>query len=752
MNNYQQIDLDRVKSDVAFYASIEDSKTYILNEEVSFNPIKIRRNIAETSEILKLIKKDIFISFDGIENINHLFEKASKDIVLTPVEVSQVLNFHNHCNRIKDILTKLEGDLAIKDYSDSIYINKNLAIEINKIVDNHGNIKDDASTKLKEIIDNIEKNEKALYDNARIFINRHQDSLQEPTFFIRNNRVTFLIKNSDKNKYNGFTYGSSASGLAFYVEPESFISLNNNHISLEEDKEDEIERLLRNLTYYIADNSESYINNYDSLLKLNVVYAKANYGFHNLGILGSISNDQLYLKDVCHPLIDRKEVVSNTYTLKKPYKGIVISGTNTGGKTVGLKVIGLSVLMTYLGIPVIAEDVQIPLYNNIYVDIDDNQSISNSLSTFSAHISNINFILNNANDKSLILIDELISGTDPKEAQAISLAILNKIEKLNAHFVVTTHYDDIKNYAYDNPEILLSSVGFDNENLKPTYKYIENSVGASNALEIANRYFDDKELILFARNIVKNKSSKQDELLDKLSKEIEDNERLKNELEIKNNELNTFKTEYESKIKEFELNKAELLKKYENELNAYIEDIKCQAEEKLDSIKESSQKEVVNVIESLKVNYVEPEKETFEVDDNVKVGDGDRIGVITAINGNRAEINVNGMTIKTSIDNLTKMPKTKKTVVKVEKPVHKMINHELVIVGKRVEEGLELVDYFLDDALSNNLTQVKIIHGIGTGQLKNAVRERLKKYKFVKSYADGDYHDGGSAVTIVKLK
>ena len=752
MNNYQQIDLDRVKSDVAFYASIEDSKTYILNEEVSFNPIKIRRNIAETSEILKLIKKDIFISFDGIENINHLFEKASKDIVLTPVEVSQVLNFHNHCNRIKDILTKLEGDLAIKDYSDSIYINKNLAIEINKIVDNHGNIKDDASTKLKEIIDNIEKNEKALYDNARIFINRHQDSLQEPTFFIRNNRVTFLIKNSDKNKYNGFTYGSSASGLAFYVEPESFISLNNNHISLEEDKEDEIERLLRNLTYYIADNSESYINNYDSLLKLNVVYAKANYGFHNLGILGSISNDQLYLKDVCHPLIDRKEVVSNTYTLKKPYKGIVISGTNTGGKTVGLKVIGLSVLMTYLGIPVIAEDVQIPLYNNIYVDIDDNQSISNSLSTFSAHISNINFILNNANDKSLILIDELISGTDPKEAQAISLAILNKIEKLNAHFVVTTHYDDIKNYAYDNPEILLSSVGFDNENLKPTYKYIENSVGASNALEIANRYFDDKELILFARNIVKNKSSKQDELLDKLSKEIEDNEKLKNELEIKNNELNTFKTEYESKIKEFELNKAELLKKYENELNAYIEDIKCQAEEKLDSIKESSQKEVVNVIESLKVNYVEPEKETFEVDDNVKVGDGDRIGVITAINGNKVEINVNGMTIKTSIDNLTKMPKTKKTVVKVEKPVHKMINHELVIVGKRVEEGLELVDYFLDDALSNNLTQVKIIHGIGTGQLKNAVRERLKKYKFVKSYADGDYHDGGSAVTIVKLK
>lgn len=752
MNNYSEIDLNRVKEDIAKYAAIDDSKSFILNEEVPFNPIRIKRNISETKEILELLKKDNIISFDGIENISDILDRAKKDIPLTSIEVAKVLNFHNHAKRIKDVLNKLEDELLIKDYTDSINLNNQMASEINRVVDNYGNIKDDASLKLKGIIDAINQNDKALFDTARTFIQRHLNSLQEPTSYLRNNRVTFLIKNSDKNKFNGYTYGTSASGLASYVEPEVMISLNNAHISLAEDKDDEIAKLLMNLTYIIGANADDYLNNYDSLIRLNVVYAKATYGYKNNAVLGSITVDRLFLKDVCHPLIDIKNVVSNTYRLEKPYQGIVISGTNTGGKTVGLKVIGLSVLMTYLGIPVIASEVEVPLYDNIYVDIDDNQSISNSLSTFSAHISNINNILNNANEKSLILIDELISGTDPKEAQAISLAILNKIEKLHSNFVITTHYDDIKNYAYNNEHILLSSVGFDNQLLKPTYKYIENSVGASNALEIADRYFDDKELISFARNIVKENSNKQDELMDKLSKEIEDNEILKNQNLEMINENKSLKEELNRKLIEFENEKDNLRKKYELELNEYLDEIKEKAIDKLDSIKEKKQVNIVNEIEDLKVNFVK-EVVIFEVGDNVKVGEGDRIGTILNINGNKVEVNVNGMSIKTSLDNLTKMPKTIKKEYKGEsKTYNKKINHELVIVGKHIDEGLEEMEYFLDEALSNNLEQVKIIHGIGSGQLKNAVRDKLKKLKFVKSFSDGDYHDGGSAVTMVKLK
>ena len=398
MDNYNQIDLDKVKEIVSSYAAIHDSRIFILNEEVSFNPLEIQRNINETNEILKLLKKDIFINFSGIININDLFVQTKKEIMLSLKDVSDVLNFHNHCKRIKKILDSIDDELDIKDYSDSVFVNDNMANEINRVVDNYGNIKDDASEKLKEINKKISLNEQELNNKSHEFLNRHNNSLQESTIFERNNRIVFLLKNSDKNKYRGYSYGQSSSGLATYVEPESFIELNNNKISFEEEREEEIKHLLMNLTYLIGSNADYYINNFNSLLKLDVVYAKAMFGFKNQGIVSTLS-DRLYLKDICHPLIDKDKVVSNTYELKKPYRGIVISGTNTGGKTVGLKTIGLAVLLTYLGIPVICDQALIPLYDNVFVDIDDNQSISNSLSTFSAHISNINDILNKANSK-----------------------------------------------------------------------------------------------------------------------------------------------------------------------------------------------------------------------------------------------------------------------------------------------------------------------------------------------------------------
>lgn len=753
MNNYNQIDLDKVKLEITKFTSIEDSKNFILEEEVPFNPIIIKRNINETSELLKLLQKDFFISFDGIKNITDLFIKANKNITLNSKELSEILSYHNHLKRIKDLFNQFNEEYSIKDYTDSINLYDELANEITKVVDNNGNIKDDATNKLKEITNSLLNAEKKLYDNAHKFINTHSDSLQETSTYIRNNRVVLLIKSNDKNKFKGYTYGSSSSGLAFYVEPEFLIELNNEKISLEDEREEEINSILTTLTFLVSKYADDYINNFDSILKLNVIYAKAYYGFKNLGILAQIDNESLYLKDICHPLIDPKSVVSNTYTLNKPYKGIVISGTNTGGKTVGLKCIGLSILSTYLGIPIIASEAKIPLFDNVYVDIDDNQSISNSLSTFSAHISNINTILSKATNKSFILIDELISGTDPKEAQAISLAILNKIEKIGSNFVVTTHYDDIKNYAYKNSNILLSSVGFDRENLKPTYKYIENSVGQSNAIEIAERYFDDKEIIDYAKNVLKESMSNEDDLMDKLSKEIEQNQVLRNRYKNEVNDNIKLKVELTTKIKQFENEKLELRRKYINDLNEYVNSIKLQALDKLDSIHEKKQENKVTEIENLiDHSVINDDVESFEVNDNVKVLDNDRIGTIVYLNGNKADVEINGLIIKTTTDNLTKMPKFVKKEIKNEHRTFKTMSHELVLVGKHIDEAIDLLEQYLDDALTCNLSQVKIVHGLGTGQLKLAVRAKLTQLRFIKSFKDGDFHDGGGAVTIVKLK
>lgn len=753
MNNYNSIDLNKVKEQVLEFCAIDDSKTFILNEEVSFNPLQIKKNLRQSDEVIKLLNKGFNISFDGIENISDIFEKANKNIVLSTIELSKILSFHNHCRRIKNKIDEIEDDYLIKDYSDSININEDLARRIDKVVDINGGIKEDASEKLSSIFYEINRNLDSIHSLSASFISKNNAYLQENNVFYRNDRVTFLLKNSAKNKFNGYQYGTSASGLASYVEPEQFIELNNKKLSLENDKQEEVNRLLKELTYYVSLYSQFYIANFDSIMMLDVIFAKGEYGYNKGGIVSKINSDNyLFLKNIAHPLIASNLVVSNTYELNNEYQGIVISGTNTGGKTVGLKLIGLSVLMSYLGIPLIAEEAQIPLYDNIYIDIDDNQSINNALSTFSAHISNINMILNNATEDSLILIDELISGTDPKEAQAISLAILEKILELKSKFVITTHYDEIKQFSFNNEKILLSSVGFDLDELKPTYKYIENSIGMSNAIDIADRYFDSKEIIANARKFLNINKSKEDELLEKLSIEIKENESLKEKL---NNELlinKNLNLELNQRLKEINDNKNNIYIEYKNQLNNYLINIKKEINDKVEALNdEKKASKLFSRIEQLKEVEDIKEEITLNVGDNVRLESGNQIGKILDINGEYANVSINGLNIKT---NLNKLIKVNQQVKKEYKPRQRMesVSMELNLVGKRVEEALVILDDYLDHAYGYNLKTVKIIHGFGTGQLRKAIREHLKTNKIVKEFENGDIYDGGSNVTIVKFK
>ena len=754
MNDFACLDLDIIRKQVSEYAAIEESRAFIVEEEVPFNPLLIRKNVTETREAMKLLQNGLMLSFDGICNVNDLFHKADKGMMLNGIELKNVLVFHNHCSRIVHQFQKLSDELAIRDYSDSINLNQAVFNRIEKCIDNSGAVKEDASDRLKQIIFDLDRCEKDLYNRAHSFIDKHSDSLQEQSVYLRNDRITFLIKNSDKNKYQGYTYGSSASGLAFYVEPASFIEANNRKITLMQDREDEIERILRELSYLVASIAEDYLHNFDSLMKLCAVFAKAQYGVKKNAICADLINElDFSFTDLCHPLIDEKKVVSNSYRLYPPYQGIVISGSNTGGKTVSLKAIGLSILMTYLGMPIIASRASVPLYRNIYVDIDDNQSISDSLSTFSAHVQNINSILNETDAHCLVLIDELISGTDPKEAQAISLAILDKLKEKKSRFIVTTHFDDIKNYSYEDEEIMLSSVGFNMETLTPTYHYLENSVGSSNALEIASRYFDDESIIENARCYLEKNKTEYDEMMDRLSAEIDELEAEKEKLSKERDIANNLVKEFEEKNRQFDAEKENLKQKYIEELNDYIEGIRLEALEKLDSIREKKDVTVVNQIEELKEEKKpEKKKDHFEVGDNVRIGDNEQIGTIISISKDKASISMRGLTVKADIRDLTLMPKMKKKEAKVTAAKYKRVPSELNLVGQRVEDGLVMMEEYLDRANASHMSSVKIIHGIGTGILRKALRQRLAKLSYVKSFKDGDYYDGGSAVTIVEFK
>lgn len=753
MNNYNCLDLNVVKEKLVELVSIEEARDYILNEQVSFNPLIIKQNSIETKEAMEILNKNINVQFAGIINVNELLEKADKQITLDGNELKDILVLHNHSVRIKNIFDSIEEDINLKDYTDSINVSNNIFKKIEDCINNSGEIKEDASPLLKDINNKINILDKRLYSKAEQFINQHTASLQEPSIYFRENRITFLVKNSDKNKYNGYTYGTSASGLACYVEPEVFVEMNNEMINLIHNKADEEIRILKELTYLVSTVSNDYRRNFECLTKLNVIFAKANYGIkYNCIIPEFIDNKYFEFNDLCHPLLDQNKVVSNTYRIYKPYQGIVISGSNTGGKTVSLKAIGLSIIMSYLGIPIIASKARIPLYRNVFVDIDDNQSIQDSLSTFSSHITNINYIINNANDNSLILIDELISGTDPKEAQAISLAILDKIKQIGSIFVITTHFDDIKNYSYEDEQILLSSVGFNTETLKPTYKYHENSIGSSNALEIASRYLDDKSLIDNARNYVVKNQTKQDQLLQKLSNEMEEANNEKIKFKELRDKYKVLSDELNSKINEFEYEKKKLKEEYVNKLNEYINDIKQKAEEKLDSIKDSKDKDTISEIESLSSPIISNEKIEFKIGDNVRINENEQIGSIIDINGDKATINLHGITIKTNINDLTLMPKIESKKRFIERPRMASCPKEINLVGQRVEDGLVLMEEYLDRANGAKLASVKVIHGIGTGALRTALRQRMKKLSYIKSFTDGDFYDGGSAVTIVEFK
>jgi DNA mismatch repair protein MutS2 len=752
MNDFKNLNLDAIRNQLKDFAAIDEAKAFIEEETVDFNPLVIRKKSKETAEAMKILHDGNNVSFDGIIDLSDIFGKAEKQIMLTGTELKNTAVFHNHCSRLRKQFQSFDENLSIRDYSDGIQLVPAVFEEIDDLIEVSGEVKEDATPTLKQINRDLQKVENDLYSKAYQFMDRHGVSLQERSIIVRNDRLTFLIKSNDKNKFKGYTYGTSSSGLAYYIEPESFIDLNNRKISLMQDKEDEIARILVSLSYKVSAVSEEYRSNFDSLMRLCVIFAKARYGQMHNAIIPELSDERYFdFKDLCHPLIDEHKVVSNSYRIYEPYRGIVISGSNTGGKTVSLKAIGLSIAMTYLGIPIIASEALVPLYNNIFVDIDDNQSIENSLSTFSAHITNINRILNKADDASLILIDELISGTDPKQAQAISLSILDKIKELGSIFVITTHFDDIKKYSYEDENIMLSSVGFNMDTLAPTYHYYENSVGSSNALEIASRYIDDPALIERAYDYLKRNQTEQDKLLDELSVRIDETNQLKEELSQLEDDLKHKNNELEKKINEFEKEKAALKEKYMQDLRDYIDEVKEKAQDKLDSIKEKKM-DVVQEIDELVEEPLVEESVVFQVGDNVRISGNEQVGTILAINNETASIDIRGITVKTNLNRLTLMPKMAKKKAKVEARHYGRVPMEINVVGERVEDALDIVEEYLDKANAAKMSQVKVIHGIGTGALRTALRNRMKSLSYIKSFKDGDYHDGGSAVTMVEFK
>ncbi|MDD7281580.1 MAG: endonuclease MutS2 [Erysipelotrichaceae bacterium] len=760
------IDFDRVLGKIAEYASFSCSKEEIINALPYRDRLKIQRELDYVSEALEFVRKGETISFAGCMDISYSVNKANKKMSCTPQELYEIALFLVTVKNVRETLLKSETKL-LKDLAESMDVCANLYKDIQKQIDATGNVKMDATVKLKSLHKQLVDTRLSLNERARAFMKKNADSLMEVMTTTINGRLSVLVKNQDKNRFGGMIHASSQSGQASYVEPDCFISLNNELARTQSEIEEETARICRELSQKVASFAMPILSDLETMTILDVAFAKARWAYEHEGCVPTIrlSQRNLLLERARHPLIDEKKCVANTYALKQEQNCLMISGPNMGGKTVTLKTIGLFVALSHAGFPVLCDRALIPFYDSIWFDIGDNQSIENNLSTFSSHISNIANICQNVSNHSFVLLDEVGNGTDPLEGASLAISILEYLIEKGCTVITSTHYSQVKSFGKANDHVLVSSVEFDSQTLQPTYKYIPGVSGASYAFLIAHNYHLPDSIIQRADEY--KKDNEQD-----VQRQLEKLEKLQNDVLVDKERFNKMikqahqiqKDAYQEKEKWEKKNK-ELQEEYEQRLHDMLEEKENEANEIIQTLKKQKTGKLHEQSEALHQIHVLQQENTQEeekqADESLKVGDYVQIeslnshGEILDIRKKEATVLVNGMKMKVKLNRLKRIQKP--NVQKVPKKVHQDRNFtrfplELNLIGMRVEEAIQELDRYIDQAIYHKVKQVRIIHGMGTGALRSAVWKDLDKHPMVVSKMSAGPNEGGLGATVVLLK
>ncbi len=761
---YDGLQFDEVKKLITKYTSFSLGHQIIEQLQPSFNKLVVERENGRLKQAIGMVVSYGTMPFGGIYDVSHEVSLAMKDITLNPLDLIKIASQAYGIVQIKKYIANCDGQKnLILELTDALTAFEDTALRINKCISSSGDIYDNASSNLSAIRRKIKNLQKTIADRLNEYISKNQSLLQDNIIATRNGRSVILVKNSYKNSIEGLQYGSSSSGGATYIEPNAFIGLNNQLLQLIEDEKQEIVKILFELSQLIKEDGSGYLANINTLGLLDAIFAKAQWSKEIDGTVGDISATDLIIKKARHPLIDQTKVVANDYRIISPVKTILITGPNTGGKTVSLKVIGLFSLMFLSGIPLPASQALIPVFDNIFYDIGDGQSINADLSTFSSHISNISKICKKATTKSLVILDELGGSTDPNEGQALASAILEYFRKKNIYVVATTHFSKLKAYANQHDNIMLSAVEFDQQNLKPTFRYIENSIGSSNAIETAQRFGINDEIIKLAYEFKNQQSNVDDTLIEKLQNQLE-TVRQKQEHLLEQEQLLKQEFQYLKQEKEqLNIEKTEIINRAKDEALNIVGEAKSQSEEIIEELKKQKNYQI-NEVAKLKHQLnqiVEVEQDDEILDGEIEVGDYVKVkltnqkGKVIDIDRKNITIDSSGIRIRTGLSSVVK---TSQPVMKKNKEVKTRVRSsrnfsvELNLIGMRVDEALDTLDKYLDEALLVNVPFVRIIHGYGTGALRNAIWDRLKKYKFVKHYEHGSATEGSSGATIVYFK
>lgn len=743
---------------------------------------KVLELLEETEDAFKVLRLRGGIPVAQLENIAPHLKRIDIGADLNGTELAQVTRVLTTTKEVADFLKELQEQeqefMHLYDALEELVILPELTKQLKIAIDEDGHVTDEASPLLKQLRQQIKRSEQNVREQLDGYLRGSQAKyLSDTIITIRNDRYVIPVKQEYRNVFGGVVHDQSASGQTLFMEPRSVVELNNRLRQQQIAEREEISRILAELSAALVPHTKEIHHNAYILGKLDVMNAKAKYGKEIKGTIPTLTKGEVALFKARHPLLDPKKAVANDLTLGKDYQAIVITGPNTGGKTITLKTLGLLQLMgqTGLALPV-EENSKIALFEEIYADIGDEQSIEQNLSTFSSHMTNIVKILNKADEKSLVLFDELGAGTDPQEGAALAIAILDDLGAKQSYVMATTHYPELKIYGYNRPNTINAAMEFDVDTLSPTYHLLIGVPGRSNAFEISKRLGLSPSIIQSAKQIIDGESQDLNEMIADL-----ENQRKMTETEY--HELFHYKKEAEDLYHDLQKAYEYFYTERENELakgkkkaNALIDEAKEQAEEIIKELRNkqlSGQNQNIKEHEfiaaksalddlkqedTLKKNKVlqkAKEKKKFKPGDEVMSGTYGQRGVLISQNSKGSwQVQMGILKMNLPEEDLTKVatkePEQKIVTMRSSQTSH--VSPSLDLRGKRYEEALNEVDLYLDAAILAGYPQVTIVHGKGTGALRQGITEYLKNHSSVQKFEFAPNNLGGNGATIVYFK
>ncbi|MBE5812472.1 MAG: endonuclease MutS2 [Clostridiales bacterium] len=763
--------------------------------EPSFSFNIVSSYLAETKEAVDMSIKYTAPAFSSIHDIRLALKRAEVSSVLSIEELTNIADTLRGTRALKTYFNNIDEAFPILgDYFNLLYSNISIEDEIYRCIDNSGNISDHASPELRAIRNQIKASETKIKDKISSIIKGQAYSkyLQENIVTIRNDRYVIPVKQEYRANVPGLVHDSSSTGSTLFIEPLAIVEANNKIHELYINEKIEIEKILTKLSGLIWPLTDVLYASLNTIAKLDFCFAKAKFAIDLSAFMPKLNNNgYINLKKARHPLIPKDKVVPIDIYLGKDFSTLVITGPNTGGKTVTLKTVGLISLMAYSGLFIPCNDnSEIAVFDSIFADIGDEQSIEQSLSTFSAHMTNLVQIINNVNSNSLVLVDELGSGTDPVEGSALAMAVLDHLYKVGAKTLASTHYSELKTYALSTEGVKNASCEFNINTLMPTYRLIIGLPGKSNAFAISKKLGLPEDILNTAQSFLSNENVDFENVISNLQKETHKLNKAREKSEKDKKEISLLKGEIIKNKKELEKHKKEIIESAKEEAREILISAQEIAKESIREIKKAKKlketamnrnfedakekiKKQLDKTQNIKTDsdddYVPFD---IRVNDTVYIPSLDQEAKILGLPDKNGMVQIQAGVIKTKISINKLRPMTvgensSHLIRRSATPSHRGegqgikisveskandIPSELHLLGLRVDEAINILDSYINSALLANLSTIRIVHGKGTGVLKKAVHEYLKNNSHIKSYRIGNFGEGDLGVTIAELK